>query len=252
MGLVIGFATEFYTLWDVQIEPMYKTDAYGQHWHVSNKTNFNYIKNVSHDLEKAKSLHPGVPVDDSLRGKTRSFSMGGNGIELSPVNILWFGKYFGQDVCQLVKTDFQYVLWLLENAHDFKLRHFISELPEVIAYQADKKQKDQMKMDSINKITDSGVWDLTVTTNPTEGDGVFNMYATLGPDHKVCLLLTEENVTFIPGNYRYPDYYAFSTGCKVKRIKNKSVKINLELLNTHFDNGMVIQKAIFKGLINGK
>lgn len=250
MGLVIGFATEFYTLWDVVVEPMFKTDAYGQHWHVSNKTNFNYIKNVSHDLDKAKSLYPGVPVDDSLRGKTRSFSTGGNGIELSPVNIMWFGKYFGHDVTELIKTDFSYVLWLLDNANDFKLREFIAELPEMIAYKAEKKQKDQLKMDSIAKITQSGTYDLTVTTNPVEGneDEQFKMYATLGPDHKVCLVLTSENVTFIPGNYRYPDYYAFSNCGKVKRIKNKLVKIDLELISTSFKDGMVVQKAIFKGI----
>ena len=47
--LTIGFATEFYTLWDVTIDN--SMDEYGME---SIKTYYHYIKNISTDLEKTK------------------------------------------------------------------------------------------------------------------------------------------------------------------------------------------------------
>ncbi len=72
--LTIGFANTFYTLWDVDSEKQYATDAYGNHYVSGIKVNYWYKKNISTDLEKAKSLYPGAAVNDSLRGKARDYS----------------------------------------------------------------------------------------------------------------------------------------------------------------------------------
>ena len=60
----IGFATEYYTLWDVTNENQYFTDTYGNHHLQSIRTNFCYIKNISKDLSIVEAKYPGVSIDE--------------------------------------------------------------------------------------------------------------------------------------------------------------------------------------------
>lgn len=77
---VIGFAREYYTLWQMVTIPKYE-NIEGSRTHVGTEYNYNYIQNLSKDLDKAidkveKSWGVKDPeVDESLRGvTTRSFS----------------------------------------------------------------------------------------------------------------------------------------------------------------------------------
>lgn len=63
----IGFATKFYTLWDVVTEDMYTTFGH-KHYKTGVKTTCFYIKNISMDLDKVKELYPDVPIWEDLRG----------------------------------------------------------------------------------------------------------------------------------------------------------------------------------------
>lgn len=233
MSLAIGFATEFYTLWDVIVEPQHTTDAYGKHWHTGNKHIFNYIKNISTDLDKATSLHPGVPVDDGLRGKSRSWSDSRPSDNDECSHILWFGKYIGQDIAKVAKVDFPYILWALENANSPKLRALIAKLPQVIAHQV----KIEQEMNAIPAIKESGDIELTILSNPREwSDGEIvgmAMQASLGGGHKVSIIINDKDVMLMPGNYKYPEYYLPIIGGKARRVKGKTLKMNIDLLNTH-------------------
>lgn len=241
MAAIIGFATEYYTLWDLTVEPVYQTDAYGKHWHVSNKTNYWYQKNISKDLEKVKALYPGVAIDDELRGKTRSFSIGGGDYELSPVNILWFGKYRGHDLNELAKTDLPYVMWLLNNANDGKVRAYVATLPEV------KAELDRLSMElesffsNIPTIKESGVVEIAIRSNPrerviyddktdTEGPVVYAMEGTIGDGSFVYVI--PHDVKYMAGSYSYPEWYAPVIDGKSKRLKGKTIKANVELIHT--------------------
>jgi hypothetical protein len=78
MALAIGFANQFYTLWDVSTEDTYATSENGTHYVSGFKTNFTFYQNLSTDLDKAqdkaslkgcKNLNP----DSELRGKSNSW-----------------------------------------------------------------------------------------------------------------------------------------------------------------------------------
>lgn len=73
---VIGFATSFYTLWDVTEERLYSTirTANGEvHSPAGTRYHCRYIKNISTDLDKVIELYPDLSIDENLRGKSNSF-----------------------------------------------------------------------------------------------------------------------------------------------------------------------------------
>ena len=76
--MTIGFASEFYTLWDVQMEPTYDTFN-GQSYQSGEKFTCIYFQNLSKTLEGAKIRatelgFPDLVVDEELRGQSRSFT----------------------------------------------------------------------------------------------------------------------------------------------------------------------------------
>lgn len=73
MATIIGFATQFYTLWDVQVQQHYST-INSQHYHTGTTYTNTYIKKIAKSLDKVQTLYPGVTIDESLRGLSRSFS----------------------------------------------------------------------------------------------------------------------------------------------------------------------------------
>ena len=62
----IGKSNKFYTLWEVTIES--RTTNRGERYHV---TTHQYIKNISFDLNTAKSKYPNAPNFTKLRLPTR-------------------------------------------------------------------------------------------------------------------------------------------------------------------------------------
>lgn len=96
MSQIIGFAGNFYTLWNYERKENWSTNSRGEHY-LSNIThNYYYIKNISIDLEKVKRLHPDLGIDENLRGKTQSWERNEK-IEL-PYNLFPFGKLMGEDI----------------------------------------------------------------------------------------------------------------------------------------------------------
>lgn len=246
MGLAIGFATEFWTLWEIDVEKTYTTDAYGRHWHTGNKVIRTYIKNISTDLNKAIALHPNVPVNEDLRGHTRSWSSS-ESID-RPANIMWFGKYTGQDIAEIAKTDLPYLLWALENANDGRLKAAIAELPEVIAELA-KRADEKTRFFASIPVIGSGEVTVEVTGNPKDNQAPNNGFtgpaiiATIGQFNFIHL--------FVPGKYEgvkeyYYDgmpYYLPIIDGKATRVKGKMMTCDVEVIDTN-----TVEHGFFRGI----
>ena len=105
--LVIGKASKFYTLWDVTSET-HKSRHSGEY----TITHYEYIKNLSYDVEAAKAKAPGAEVDESLRGH-RSYDVKTWKTEDLPTDEFRCGKYCGTKVADC--TDIDYLGWALCN-----------------------------------------------------------------------------------------------------------------------------------------
>lgn len=111
MKQCIGFATEFYTLWEIWQTPVYSGNVVMNGvppQQIGINHEYYYIKNISKDLEKAKAAYPGVDVDEELRGQTRSFERFEK-MEY-PSDCFSFGKCAGEPIC--ASTD----VWQLKRA----------------------------------------------------------------------------------------------------------------------------------------
>lgn len=105
MALAIGFGGTFYTLWDVTKEICYSTinTANGpQSFPSYERYICTYYKNISKDIDKAKSLHPGVDVVEDLKG-SRSFEYQ-KLIELEP-HLVNKGRNRGKLISELYFDD---------------------------------------------------------------------------------------------------------------------------------------------------
>lgn len=69
MALAIGFATEYYTLWDICSEKQYDSRGFM----TGTKHHFWYQKNISKDVKKVEEQYPGIEINMDLRGISRSF-----------------------------------------------------------------------------------------------------------------------------------------------------------------------------------
>lgn len=72
----IGFATKFYTLWDIETQPIFSTrvSANGEnHFKSGEFHKCIYIKNISTDVEKVKNIYPDLDILEGLRGHSNSF-----------------------------------------------------------------------------------------------------------------------------------------------------------------------------------
>jgi len=78
MAKAIGFATQFYTLWDITSDTQYGTNVHGQITSTWDKITYTYLGNLSKDLttaqEKAASRGcTDLEPDHELYGRNRSF-----------------------------------------------------------------------------------------------------------------------------------------------------------------------------------
>jgi hypothetical protein len=162
-NLVIGFATQFYTLWSYRTDGVYVTDAYGNHHKTGSVTHYTYHKNVSKSIDKVRELYPNVSIDDGLRGKTRDFSIEGK--QDRPSGYFWFGKYYGRLITEIASTDFGYCQWAIENTYDNELVKSIKATPEWEAHEAKLKQEEEEALVEISHIKEGQTIELTFKSN---------------------------------------------------------------------------------------
>jgi len=239
--LTIGFADQFYTLWDVTIETNYVTDGYGKHWPSHETTKFSYIKNISTDLNKVKELYPTTPIDDGLRGHNRSWSQNGDK-DLSP-ELFKSGKYFMKTIFEVADIDLGYLVWYNQNGWLSKTRQLISELPQVVAYHTNIEAEKQAKI-SAYKDLKSGTYTGTFRENPnnTLGQWYYNEDSTKTGlnghqnSNNARLVLEDGTEIFV----LFPDvknvaglypYTMGNIGGKYTKIKNKEYTLMLNIIH---------------------
>lgn len=137
-GLVIGFANQYYTLWNYWTEKNYVQDSLGNSYVSAVYHKYSYIKNISKELGNVKEAYPDLNIIDDLRGKQRYYERV-ESVDL-PNDIFWNGKYTGVKVDDILVSDFKYCLWYVENGLE-KTREYIKSNPIYIDYIKKEEEK---------------------------------------------------------------------------------------------------------------
>jgi len=234
---VIGFANIYYTLWNVREEVINYTAPSGTTFPSHVIYYYNYIKNISTDLDMVKSLYPNVEIDIELRG-TSSFTVEKREIDLTP-EILKFGKYRGCDVREICKTDLDYIIFCIEKyGTNNKALEIASETTEYIEYIDSKKRALREKVAAFKPLQ-SGKHKLTLPRNPNS-EGEVSLFMGDGQ----TLVLKFQGVKRCI--YSGIEYYLpiFKNG-KCKRVRGIELEYELEIETTDIDegNGICYQTA---------
>lgn len=225
MKQAIGFANKYYTLWSIDTQPVYTTDAYGKHWLTGHETKYHYHQNISFDLEKAKALHPTLEIMEDLKGKTSSWTSE-NKEDLCP-QIMKFGKYFGANIDELLATDFQYIVWICENKGYTSNGKYASALPIVQAHFKAIEDAENKKIADINASFETFLKSGACEFAPEKNLRICDEFAYVNGN------IDGLNITFKfeDGKYSYNEYNGFPYGLpigadgKSKRIKGKVVRV---------------------------
>lgn len=232
MKKIIGFATQFYTLWNYEAVPQYKTDSYGNHHQTGVDHKYYYIKNVSTDLEKVKSLFPNVEIDTELRG-TSSFTRNEK-LDL-PENYFWGGKYAGKLIDEIMEIDFKYCLW---NAENYNMP-YITNHPKYIAHfeAIEKAKQDEINSKELLKVGD--VVELEFTRNGYNADDEYTECWTEANYNDVEIAINCNGVKPVSGMYPY--LMPVING-KAQKTKGKKLTVTvMEILETNIYAGVVKQ-----------
>lgn len=158
MTHIIGFATEFYTLWSYEKENVYAgnvvMNGVGPQI-IGINHRYYYIKNISKDLEKAKALYPGVEIDEELRGVTRSFER----FEKAeyPANCFSFGMLAGKEIATLSHSkDHVWQLFRAMNQENGGRRRVLArrrliEMGELLRYKHTEIQTRWKRVEDFNE-----------------------------------------------------------------------------------------------------
>ena len=232
MKKIIGFATQFYTLWDYEAVPQYKTDSYGNHHQTGVSHNYYYIKNVSTDLDKVKALFPNVEIDTDLRG-TSSFT---RNEKLSlPENFFWAGKYAGKLIDDILEIDFKYCLWSAENYN----MPYITNHPKYIAHFEAIEQKKRMDIENAQTVKPGDVVELEFLRNGYNADDNYTECWTEARFGETELKVLCNGVKPVSGMYPY--LMPVING-KAQKTKGKKLTVTvIEILETNIYAGVVKQ-----------
>lgn len=232
MKKIIGFATQFYTLWDYEAVSQYKTDSYGNHHQTGVDHKYYYIKNVSTDLDKVKLLFPNVEIDTDLRG-TSSFTRNEK-LDL-PENYFWGGKYAGKLIDEIMEIDFKYCLWSAENYN----MPYITNHPKYIAHfeAIEKAKQDEINSKQLLKVGD--IVELEFTRNGYNADDEYTECWTEANYNDVEVAVNCSGVKPVSGMYPY--LMPVING-KAQKTKGKKLTVTvIEVLETNIYAGVVKQ-----------
>lgn len=228
---VIGFASKFYTLWEVTKHTV--NTPYGYETCYS----YVYLKNISMDKDAAFAKHPGVEYDESLRGKTISFRTTPV-VTYTDVTKFRFGKYATVSIDGV--NDEDYTMWYYDNVSDEAHRDYIKSVLinkyDYIEYNgrlfstADYKEicEENARIERVVKmINNNEVLTFIPEYNP-------DSYGELRVDG-VLYRFNEVRENYYNGHH----YYLPIVNGKQKRIKNKTVNVT-KYTSTIVDNNVTV------------
>jgi hypothetical protein len=164
---IIGFASQYYTLWSYSRDVRYVTDVNGNHRPSYYQESYVFHKNISKDIEKVKQLYPNLSIDETLRGRDRSFSVKGNE-DLTP-ELIKFGKYYGYTINEIAEMDFDYLLWLEGSCYNQATRELIQNHPLVVEHYENIRLEEQKKIDAVRStFLKKGEYTIRFERNPND------------------------------------------------------------------------------------
>jgi len=237
MKKLIGFATQFYTLWNYEAVNNYTTDAYGN-YHVSSVTHkYYYIKNISKDVEKVSAMYPGVEIKESLRGQSRDFSMI-NKVDL-PEGYFWFGKYYGKTIDEIIRSDFSYCLWASE-CGSFDIANQIKKHQVYIDHFKKIEDEEAEIIKNAQTVKAGDVVELEFLSNGYNADDNYSECWANARFGETKLIVLCNGVKAVNGMY---PYLMPMVNGKIQRTKGKKITVTvLEVFNTDIYRGVVEQQ----------
>lgn len=218
----IGKANKFYTLWEVYEDTRYFR---GEPYKVSVHE---YLKNISFDLETAKSKYPDATVDETLHG-THSWESPVVAPTSEPVvdpTVFPKGKYAGKKIAEC--KDLDYLQWaigpilygegakiaedvLVANGYR-RLNDMVIADPETVA---DIDRKNEIVKDAVARIERGETLTCNVEYNLNEDHEIVDRSTN------IVFFFPEIRVQY----YRGYEYYLPVVNGKAKRVKGKTIEV---------------------------
>lgn len=237
MKQIIGFATQYYTLWDYEVNPTFVTDSYGNHWLKGSNTTYSFIKNIAMDLDKVKSLYPGVEIDMDLKGTTNWVKEEKKDL---PSGYFWFGKYYGKKIDEVLSIDFDYCLWVIENSGNAAECGYIKDSQIYHEYLTAEANKRQAEIDAAELVEVGKEYELLFTTNGYDSfEDQTDYICTQAMLGETKIVIHCDKWQDVWGMY---PYIMPCINGKIQRVKNKTIKVKvLEVLDTSNIAGEISQ-----------
>lgn len=220
---IIGFAGKYYTLWSVvSTEVKNEKEIYTQRTYA-------YLKNISMNIDKVKSLYPDVKIDKTLNGK-HGYTTIENYTSIVDPKEFTFGKYLGKCIDEV--ADVEYTCWYSQQIISEENRNACYEFLKLHGYVVIEDRiyspEEYEKIQSANRVCDElletnakqGYIDLTITENAHyDAEGCCVLPTNIKGVYIVC----EEGAKAM--YYQGWEYYLPIFDGKTKRLKNKTVRI---------------------------
>lgn len=219
MKQVIGFASQYYTLW------MLTTRIEESQFERRKVYEYTFIKNISHDLEAAKQKYPNASIDLTLRGHDyicRSES------EQINQDLFQFGLYKGEKISYC--TDLDYLYWYVrqglgeenkKHCLDVLLANGYGLVDEFVYTPEEMEQRRiiQKEIADIEDLISKGCYiELQITSNALfEKEDLFIVLT----DKRLRLIFSEAKTLMYNGY----EYYLPIINGKAKKLKNKHVRV---------------------------
>lgn len=235
---VIGFAEQFWTLWTAEKEPVYLIGKDGNNYLTGHNTKYSYVKNISKDQGIAKVAYPEAEIDPELRGVTTRTHVALAKEDLCP-QIMKFGVHYAESIDVLVKSDLDYILWLIKDRPNTPNAQYAKKHKVVLdhfrAIERRERRRKRTLAEQLDELTSKGyvtfesqknlsLWHTGVSNNnygfmgiKTEGDLIYN------------LIFKPKDVQVY--SYQGIHYALPLVNGKPKRMKGKKVKVTFEWIN---------------------
>jgi len=219
----IGFATKYFTLWDVNSSIEYTGNSGEYSYDV---TRYTFIQNLSLNEDKAKEKAKkwgvgNLEVNTDLYGRSgRSFQTSKR-VEVKYEDYQFtFGKYEGGDIRE--NTDISYLQWYYKEKNQLVVAERICELDDFFSIKdGELLNKDELanriKTEKIeNELFKTGVIELEVPKN-IDSMGFLFVDGVIYHFNEIA-----------QRDYKGWDYYLPVLNGNAKRIKNKTIEVTVE------------------------
>ena len=230
---VIGFANKFYTLWEVTTE----TRPLGN-GHSYLITHFTYIKNISFDKNVAIAKYPDAKIDEDLRGKTKSFQTRKE--VWDNVDTFRFGKYAYESI-ENGPASLDYIAWYWDQVYgdhkDYVAKVLTDNGYEIRKYYINGHEYEHLMSPEAlknEKIMNAKIAEVTNKIN--NGDDII-LHIDSNPNEYGEIYIDDIKYTFDEVKENYYDgyyYYLPALNGKGKRVKNKDIKVKIEIVDNKF------------------